>query len=932
MKELVTRIRLESKEFISDMTSAKGSALALSAAVAGVAATIGGLAIHAAEVIDKNTLLARSAGEATDRFSAMSYAMKLGGIDAESLAAGMAKMAKPEQQKNLVGMGIAVTDLNGKLRSQTDVMLDLAGVIEKTQDPLRRLQIAQAALGKSGGQFIEALKDGPAALRALMTEADQLGQVFSKQDAVAADQFNDNLDRLKSGISGVGIEIGKSIVQWVNHSNVMEYAVNIVKGVIAGWRSMDQTTKEFIYTFGVALVAVSALAGAIYGIVTLAPLVSAAIKAAFVSNPIGLVLIAVSLLAAAVIYMKNNWEDFAQFFAPITQMFRQFRTVITDVAATVINGFSRMGSAVSPLKDTFASIGKAFENVNLVSTGLKVAMAPLLITFYALATVVNVLITAFSAMFEIMKTPVGEGLLKFMLGSTTGNIVMMAEGIQKVGQGWEQTKEIVDKASTEMGKSLKNLSTNVSQTVNNIITKSKPAADAIDNMFSGREQKFSTAPLETYGNEFYKIYEATQKAAAGFAALRAPGADFVFRMQSAAAAIEGVKGVLGGLGGQFVQLQQAMERVAQAKLKNFTQNFDFMIGGISKMLDLQLAAETAGYDKQIKALQNQKDALLAEEKRYQEDLQAIKDAYASQRKTELDAEVQAEIQRLDAQYAMQVKYLEDSGVTGTELESRKADMLAQIEAQKNQAISESQKRLQNDITARNDDLDAEAKVRSEAQKTREDDLAMHIQMIEDQKAAASQATADKKQQIERGQRIFEWAAGRSAFEVGKRAQIAGATASTAMAVLNAIQAGLLIAANYPFVGWVLGPVMGATFSALALAAGARSIQAIASSQYPPPPLFGDGGMSTGLGIIGDKGPEIAMPMNNPGKDFGALKGELASQLADAAGGALGGTHFSGPINLNVNNQFDKSHDYQEIKEKISIDLREMIKGVIESVR
>ena len=101
------------------------------------------------------------------------------------------------KQKNLVAMGIAVTDATGKLRSQTDVMLDLAGVIEKTNDPLRRLEIAQAALGKSGGQFIEALKDGPAALRELMTEADALGQVFSKEDAIAADQFNDNLDKLK---------------------------------------------------------------------------------------------------------------------------------------------------------------------------------------------------------------------------------------------------------------------------------------------------------------------------------------------------------------------------------------------------------------------------------------------------------------------------------------------------------------------------------------------------------------------------------------------------------------------------------------------------------------------------------------------------------------------------------------------------------------
>ncbi|HNN58533.1 MAG TPA: hypothetical protein PKK45_06930, partial [Leptospiraceae bacterium] len=480
MKELVTRIRLESKDFISDMGSAKNSALALSAAVAGVATGMAALAIHAAETIDKNTVLARSAGEATDRFSAMSYAMKLGGVDAESLAAGMAKMARPEQQKNLVAMGIAVTDATGKLRSQTDVMLDLAGVIEKTNDPLRRLEIAQAALGKSGGQFIEALKDGPAALRELMTEADALGQVFSKEDAIAADQFNDNLDKLKMGVSGVSTEIGKSIVQWVNHTKILDGAIGIVKNVISMWRNMDQGTKEFVYTFGTALVATTALVGVLYGVIQVAPLVSAAIKAAFITNPIGLFVTAIALVAAGVIYMKSRWEEFQAFFSPLTAMIRNFQAQVSSGITSIIGIFSRFSSTLTPIKGIFDSIAGAFKNVDLVATGLKAAMAPMLITFYTLATVINVLITAFIALIQVLRTPVGEGLMEFMAGSMAGNMVMMAEGVQKVSQGWGEASEIVKKASGDMKKSLSSLSDNVSTTLKNIVTKSAPAAQAMD--------------------------------------------------------------------------------------------------------------------------------------------------------------------------------------------------------------------------------------------------------------------------------------------------------------------------------------------------------------------------------------------------------------------------------------------------------------------
>jgi hypothetical protein len=75
--------------------------------------------------------------------------------------------------------------------------------------------------------------------------------------------------------------------------------------------------------------------------------------------------------------------------------------------------------------------------------------------------------------------------------------------------------------------------------------------------------------------------------------------------------------------------------------------------------------------------------------------------------------------------------------------------------------------------------------------------------------------------------------------------MAGAQIQMATGVLNAISAGALMAATIPVVGWVLGPVLAATLSGMIIAAGSTSMSAIASTQYPPPPIFESGGLING---------------------------------------------------------------------------------------
>jgi hypothetical protein len=76
--------------------------------------------------------------------------------------------------------------------------------------------------------------------------------------------------------------------------------------------------------------------------------------------------------------------------------------------------------------------------------------------------------------------------------------------------------------------------------------------------------------------------------------------------------------------------------------------------------------------------------------------------------------------------------------------------------------------------------------------------------------------------------------------------------------------------------------------------------AVASMQYPPPPVFADGGIATQPSIFGEAGAELAIPFNNPGKDFGALKKEVADNLTNGTGGNVTNVYMEG-IQINGSN-------------------------------
>lgn len=416
--------------------------------------------------------------------------------------------------------------------------------------------------------------------------------------------------------------------------------------------------------------------------------------------------------------------------------------------------------------------------------------------------------------------------------------------------------------------------------------------------------------LDDMGN----VSEAMSKASKGGADM---GASLAYAFSKIGSVISSVGQTVGG----FLQAQAAYAKVLFENLKT---RMDFYFSGLQAMEEHRLADVVAGYDAELKALQDQKDAMVAAEAKYQADIQALKDEYAAKRKHELDQELKGEFDRLQQQYNDKVAAFQASGMAQVEVDQKTQEALDDLNAQKAQLISERDKRLAADSQANAASLDAQAKASADKRAKDEQALADKIKQIEADKAAAQDASAERTKNAEKNLKIFQWAAGKGAFEAGKHAQITSAEVGMATGLAQAAQAAAAMTAATFGLGLPLALAMMAMLSALITETSMTAIRTASAAQYPPPPVFDDGGFSggpaSGPGWRSIK-PELHIPMDNPGKDFGALKDSVASAL-------VSGAPRSGTINYSPIFNFSEREDYATIKERINQDLLTMIRSAV----
>lgn len=169
--------------------------------------------------------LAQKTGETTTAIQEWQYAAERSETSGETLAAGFnylarrmqaAKEGSKEAAASFAGVGISITQANGKLRPTGDVLADIAEHFEATEDGAEKTAKAADLLGRSAGiDLIPMLNEGSAGIAKLRKEAHAMGKVLDDEAIKAGIELSETLEDLEHSAEGLKKQFAASLLPTV---------------------------------------------------------------------------------------------------------------------------------------------------------------------------------------------------------------------------------------------------------------------------------------------------------------------------------------------------------------------------------------------------------------------------------------------------------------------------------------------------------------------------------------------------------------------------------------------------------------------------------------------------------------------------------------------------------------------------------------------
>ncbi len=191
--------------------------IAIGALVAGLGAFVKS-SIDAADVMNK---VAQSVGLTVETISGLAFAAELSDVSLDEFASRLTNLNRRAKEgargvKSYAlafeKLGISLTDQDGKLKKTDVLLLEIADRFSTMEDGTLKSAIATDIFSNAGVKMIPFLNQGAAGIKKLVEEGRSFGRVISAESAAAAEQFNDNLTRLKAIAQGAGLQIAKQLL------------------------------------------------------------------------------------------------------------------------------------------------------------------------------------------------------------------------------------------------------------------------------------------------------------------------------------------------------------------------------------------------------------------------------------------------------------------------------------------------------------------------------------------------------------------------------------------------------------------------------------------------------------------------------------------------------------------------------------------------
>lgn len=207
-----------------------GAALGGGLAIAGMFHFIHGLTEEADALAKQADAMGLSLAEMQE----WNYAAMMQGVNAETLSGVLNKLGSGKFDKGLADLKISTKDASGELRNSTDILEDVADSLSSIENPAERNRKAVAVLGKSYAKMLPLLQDGSKGIKELRKEFVDLGGGFSPEFAKQADEFGDNIDRIKTVWKNLTIMVVGSVLPAL--VSLSKYVVAVIRPLMGVYK------------------------------------------------------------------------------------------------------------------------------------------------------------------------------------------------------------------------------------------------------------------------------------------------------------------------------------------------------------------------------------------------------------------------------------------------------------------------------------------------------------------------------------------------------------------------------------------------------------------------------------------------------------------------------------------------------------------------
>jgi hypothetical protein len=232
---LSVKIGADTKDLTKGLSEAKGEIGGLDSSIknmlpsikqialvgAAAAAALGVMVKRAIDTADSMGKAAQKVGVTTEELSKLEYAAKLANVSSGELQSSLMRLTKGmsdaaqgtgEAQKGFSALGIQVKASDGSLKSSTQVMGEVADRFAGMRDGAEKTALAISIFGRAGANMIPLLNGGSKAIKEAGDELERMGGVVTAQAARQAEQFNDNITRLKETFSGLVMQLANKVL------------------------------------------------------------------------------------------------------------------------------------------------------------------------------------------------------------------------------------------------------------------------------------------------------------------------------------------------------------------------------------------------------------------------------------------------------------------------------------------------------------------------------------------------------------------------------------------------------------------------------------------------------------------------------------------------------------------------------------------------